>query len=169
MQKVFSVYQTALDYLEKATFAVTIILSALLLFNTSLGMFFDTFMGESIPWTEEVNTLLFVWVSLLGAGIIARFGGHIGVDTLTERFPGKIQYCFRVLHTLLALILVWVMVEYGVQLAKFVGKSQSSIYLDINLFWYYLAVPVSGVILGLASIAYVLPDPREKEPGAQPE
>ncbi|MCB2228234.1 MAG: TRAP transporter small permease [Desulfarculaceae bacterium] len=166
MQKVLSAYHTVLDYLEKATYAVVIILSGLLLFNTSLGMFYDTFLGESIPWTEEVNTLLFVWLSLLGAGIIARYGGHIGVDTLTERFPDKVQYGFRVLHTLMALILVWVMVEYGVQLAKFVGKSQSSIYLDINLFWYYIAVPVSGVILGLASIAYVLPDPRKREPGA---
>ncbi|MCF8032835.1 MAG: TRAP transporter small permease [Desulfarculaceae bacterium] len=166
MQKVFSAYHTALDYLEKATYAVVIVLAALLLFNTSLGMFFDTFMGESIPWTEEVNTLLFVWLSLLGAGVIARYGGHIGVDTLTERFPAKVQHGFRVLHTLLALIIVWVMVQYGVQLAEFVGRSQSSIYLDINLFWYYIAVPVSGVILGLASIAYVLPDPRENKPGA---
>lgn len=169
MQKLLSSYHTALDYLEKALYAVVIVLAGLLLCNTSLGMFFDHIVRESIPWTEEVNTLLFVWLALLGAGIIARYGGHIGVDTITERFSSRMQYGFRILHSLLALIVVWVMVEYGYQLAQFVGKSQSSIYLDINLYWYYIAVPVAGVFLGLFSIAYVLPDPRKEKSDEQPE
>ena len=63
---------------------------------------------------------------------------------------------------MLALILVWVMVRYGAKLAVFVGKSQKSLYLDINLFYYYLAVPVAGVLLGLGSIGHILPDPRPK-------
>lgn len=162
MQKFLSSFHTALDYLEKATYAVVILLAGLLLFNTTLGMFFDHFVGESIPWTEEVNTLLFIWVALLGAGVIARYGGHIGVDTITERFSSPVQYGFKVLHALLALVVVWVMVQYGTQLARFVGKSQSSLYLDINMSWYYFAVPVAGLILGIFSIAYVLPDPRKK-------
>ncbi len=164
MRVVLSAYQSFLDVLERATYFVTILLMGLLLFNTSLGMAFDTFGGYSLPWTEEVNTLLFAWCCLLGAGAIARVGGHIGVDTLLERLSPPIRYGLRVLHTLLALLLVWVMVFYGIKLAEFVGMSQKSLYLDINLIYYYMCVPVGGVILGLNCIGAVLPDPREASP-----
>lgn len=160
MQGFFAAYQTFLDSLERATYFTAMMLMGLLLFNTSLGMAFDSFVGYSLAWTEEVNTLLFAWVSLLGAGAIARFGGHIGVDTLIERFPPRIQFYFRILHMLLALILVWIMVYYGIKLASFVGMSQKSLYLDINLIYYYMCVPVGGIILGLNCIGAVLPDPR---------
>jgi C4-dicarboxylate transporter DctQ subunit len=160
MKHFLSAYQNFLDGLEKATYFVVISLLGLLLLNTSLGIAFDLFIGYSLAWTEEINTLLFAWGSLLGAGAIARYGGHIGVDFLIERFSPRHQYYFRLLHTLLALIIVWVMIYFGTKLAFFVGHSQRSLYLDINLRYYYLSVPVSGIILGLNSIGAVLPDPR---------
>ena len=162
MHKLFISYHIFLDILEKVTYLVVIVLMGLLLLNTALGMFVDTFLDDSLPWTEEMNTLLLVWTALLGAGIIAREGGHIGVDTLIEHFPKRSLHWMRVFHLLLALLVVWVMVYYGAKLAEFVGRSQSSVYLDISLYYYYIAVPVSGVILGLSSIGYVLPDPRKQ-------
>ena len=160
MKNFLITYQTFLDGLEKATYFVVILLMALLLLNTSLGIAFDLIIGYSLAWTEEVNTLLFAWVSLLGAGAITRYGGHIGVDTLIEQFRPEHQYYFHVLHMLLSLLIVWVMVYFGIKLAFFVGQSQKSLYLDINLLYYYLAVPVGGIVLGLNSIGAVLPDPR---------
>ena len=160
MNHFLSAYQNFLDGLEKATYFVVILLLGLLLINTSLGIAFDLFIGYSLAWTEEINTLLFAWGSLLGAGVIARYGGHIGVDFLIGRFSPRHQYYFHLLHMLLALIIVWVMIYFGTKLAFFVGQSQRSLYLDINLRYYYLSVPVGGIILGLNSIGAVLPDPR---------
>ena len=28
-----------------------------------------------------------IWLTFLGAGLVLRYGGHIGIDTLHERFP----------------------------------------------------------------------------------
>ena len=28
-----------------------------------------------------------IWLTFLGAGLVLRYGGHIGIDTLQERFP----------------------------------------------------------------------------------
>ena len=160
MNKILTAYQIFLDGLEKITYFVVILLMGLLLFNTSLGIAFDLFVGYSLAWSEDVNTLLFAWSSLLGAGAITRYGGHIGVDTLIARFRPQHRRYFYLLHMLLSLLIVWVMIYFGTKLAVFVGRSQTSVYLDINMFYYYLSVPVAGAILGLNSIGAVLPDPR---------
>lgn len=153
-------YQTFLDWLEKAIYVITVALAALLFLNTSMGIIWDQFIGNSIVWIEEINNLLFTWLIFLGAGVVARYGGHIGVDMVFEILPAQLQNIVRVIYMILALIVVWVMVFYGMRLALFVGQYQASIYLRISLFYYYLSVPAGGVLLGLFSIGVALPDPR---------
>ena len=136
---------------------------ALTLLNTSVSLFFDEVIGYSLAWSEEVNTLFFCWTTFLGAALIARYAGHIGVDTLVNYLPPKLKKGVLWFNTFLALIVVWVMFYYGTKLAFFVGKSQKSIYLDLNLTYYYLAIPVSGVILGLNTLGFALGGSRESE------
>lgn len=156
MERFKEIYGTFLDWLEKPVMFVAALCMGLALLNTALGILSDTVLGSSLAWNEEINTLFFCWTSFLGAGVVARYGGHIGVDTLIAYFPEKLRQAVTWLHTVLALVIVWVMFYYGTKLAFFVGKTQTSLYLDINLTLYYLAIPVGGVILGLNSIGYVL-------------
>ncbi|WP_243612488.1 TRAP transporter small permease [Shimia aestuarii] len=161
MNKLLSGYQTFLDWLEKAAMALAMMLTALLFLNTANGIIVDQVVGNSLVWIEEVNNLLFAWAVFVGAGVVARHGGHIGVDMVYSVLGPRLQLLMRIGYLVLALIIVWVMVYYGVKMALFVGKYQTSLYLDINLFYYYLSVPVGGVLLGLFSIGATLPDPRE--------
>ena len=68
MKKLISGYQTFLDWLEKATMALAMIMAALMFLNTSTGIIVDQVVGNSLVWIEEVNTLLFAWVVFVGAG-----------------------------------------------------------------------------------------------------
>ena len=36
---------------------------------------------------QEVSRYLMIWLTFLGAGIVLRYGAHIGIDTLQERVP----------------------------------------------------------------------------------
>ncbi|TDK50680.1 TRAP transporter small permease [Antarcticimicrobium luteum] len=160
MNKLLIAYQAFLDLLEKASMAVAMILTGLLFVNTATGIIVDQVVGNSLIWIEEVNNLLFAWAIFIGAGIIARRGGHIGVEMIYDLLGPYLQWVLRIVYAALALIIVWVMVYYGVKMALFVGRYQTSLYLDINLFYYYLSVPVGGALLGLFSIGAALPDPR---------
>ncbi len=155
-------YQIFLDKVEHVVVFLSGALLALLLCNVLLGIFVDSFIGYSITWTPEMSVLLFSWVVFLGAGAIARHGGHIGIDFLLERFPPGLHFLVRVGHVILAVILTVVMIYFGVKMAFFVGKFQSSVYLDLSLFYYYFSVPVGGLLLGLNSIGAILPDPRKE-------
>ncbi|POF33906.1 TRAP transporter small permease [Roseibium marinum] len=163
MKRVAELYQLFLDYLERGTLLVAMILVAGLFLINAAGIVTEQVTGSSLVWVEEVSNLLFTWVVFLGAGAIARRGGHIGVDILHDFFAPKVMAALRVLFAALTLIVVWVMVYYGYKMALFVGRSQTSLYLDINLYYYYLSIPAGGLILGLNAIGSALPGAPDQE------
>ena len=158
MKKLLDSYQLILDILEKAVFFIACLVLGLLFFNNLADILANLTVGQSLLWSEEINTLLFSWVSFLGAGAIARHGHHIGVDMVYGRLGKRGQYNLRFLYMILSLVVVFVMVYFGTKMALFVGKYQKSLYLDISLFYFYLPIPIGGVIFGLNSIGAVLRD-----------
>jgi TRAP-type C4-dicarboxylate transport system permease small subunit len=168
LERVLASLQLAFDYVEKAAYGVAMLLMAALFLNTANGILVKQFTGSSLVWVEEINNLLFAWTVFIGAGVIARIGGHIGVDIVYIMLGAKLQRLMRILYALLALIVVFVMVFYGIKMANFVGRSQTSLYLSINLYWYYLSIPVGGALLGLFTVSAALPDPRRVSPVHEP-
>ncbi len=163
MEKYISRYQIFLDWLEKAAMTLAMFLAALMFLNTASGIIVDQVIGNSLVWIEEVNILLFAWVVFIGAGVVTRYGGHIGVDLIYSALSPVLQLVLRIGYLVLTLIVVWVMVYYGFKMALFVGKYQTSLYLDINLFYFYLSVPVGGALMGLFSIGALFVDPRKRK------
>ena len=45
----------------------------------------------SVPWSEEFSRILLIWIGMLGAGIAAKHGLHVGVDLLMMILPRKIR------------------------------------------------------------------------------
>ena len=41
----------------------------------------------SILWVEEVSRYTMVWLTFIGAGLVLRYGGHIGIDSLQQGMP----------------------------------------------------------------------------------
>lgn len=162
MKKLLIGYQTAVDVLEKACMAIAIVLTGLLFLVTAYEIIANQIAGNSPVWVEEISNLFFAWAVFIGAGVIARHGGHIGVELIYEMVGPLLQFMLRVGYAVLTLVVVFVMVYFGWKMARFVGQYQTSLYLDISLFYYYLSVPVGGLLLGLFSVAAALPDPRAK-------
>src|SRR5262245_66399091 len=44
-------------------------------------------LGDPLIWSEELARYLFVWVSMIGAALAIRQGGHFGLDLLIRRMP----------------------------------------------------------------------------------
>jgi len=156
-------YQAFLDRLEKIAVWVTSFLLALLLGNETLGILFDIFGSQSIPWTTELSVCLFAWLVLLGSTILFRHGAHISLDFLVDYFPEKLRFFLRIGYAGLAIIVVIVFIYFGAQLAFFVGRFQKSVYLGLSLFYFYLSVPVGGLLMGLNALGMILPNPRREE------
>jgi TRAP-type C4-dicarboxylate transport system permease small subunit len=162
MQNFSLAYQAFLDRLEKLAIWITSLLVVVLLGNETLGMVYDL-LGRSIPWTTELSVCVFAWVVFLGAGILTRRGGHISLEIIVERLPPSWQAWLQVIYAILAIAVAVVLIYFGGQLALFVGRFQKSVYLELSMFYFYLSVPVGGLLICLNSLGTILPNPRKEE------
>ena len=73
-----------LVHLSRYTIGLFLIATTGLLF---VNTFFRYFFNFSLTWGEEVARIVFVWIVFLGAGLLAREGGHISLDVFFNMLP----------------------------------------------------------------------------------
>jgi TRAP-type C4-dicarboxylate transport system permease small subunit len=100
---------------------------------------------ESILWVEEVSRYLMIWLTFLGAGLVLRYGGHIGIDTLQDAYPRQAPAIRRVIFVLLLgffEFMVWIGTRYAM-----LTWAQTTPVLQIPVGIVYLAMPVGFALL----------------------
>ena len=87
----------------------------------------------------------------------------MSLEIISERLPSSWQSWLKVIYAILAIAVAAVLIYFGGQLALFVGRFQKSVYLGLSMFYFYLSVPVGGLLIGLNSLGTILPNPRKEE------
>ena len=152
MHILFRAYSRFLDGVEKLFYLLTCAVLLALLTVTVGGIVCDMILAISLPWVEETMVLLFGWVILLGAGLIMREHGHVGISALITLVPRKIQSAVYFFNLCLILCVAVAMVYFGIDVTLYAGARQTSLYLDIPFSYFYGAVPVGGFLLLLFCI-----------------
>src|SRR3954462_8624627 len=75
------------DWVARLETVAVILLMALLTAVTFAQVVTRYLLGDSLIWSEEAARYLFVWVSMIGAALAIREGGHFGLDLLIRRVP----------------------------------------------------------------------------------
>jgi TRAP-type C4-dicarboxylate transport system permease small subunit len=106
---------------------------------------------HSILWVEEVSRYLMIWLTFLGAGLVLRYGGHIGIDTLQDAVPRHAPWIrasiFLVLFAFFA-VMIWLGVRYTL-----LTWAQTTPVLQVSMGAVYLAMPIG---FGLAVVHLLL-------------
>jgi len=100
---------------------------------------------ESILWVEEVSRYLMIWLTFLGAGLVLRYGGHIGIDTLQDSLP-RHAHIVRVVIFAFMLGFFGFMVWIGTRYAMLTW-GQTTPVMQIPVGVVYLAMPVGFGLL----------------------
>ncbi len=77
-----------LRWLVGAMFATIVIL-------TISQVFFRFALDSPLVWSEELSRLLLVWVTFIGAAVVAWDGRHLVVDVLFIRMPARLREIVR--------------------------------------------------------------------------
>lgn len=109
---------------------------------------------HSILWVEEVSRYLMIWLTFLGSGLVLRYGGHIGIDSLQKRFPRQAVFLRLVILAIIigfCATLAWIGVQYAER-----TWAQTTPVLQIPVGFVYAAMPVGFLLLILhaALMAY---------------
>jgi len=116
---------------------------------------------HSILWVEEVSRYLMIWLTFLGAGIVLRYGGHIGIDTLQERLPRHAPW-IRSLIFIFLLAFFGVMVWLGTRYAMLTW-GQTTPVMQIPVGAVYLAMPIGFVLLIVHLLIMAAPYVRHRQ------
>jgi TRAP-type C4-dicarboxylate transport system permease small subunit len=101
--------------------------------------------NHSILWVEEVSRYAMIWLTFLGAGLVLRHGGHIGIDTLQTRLPRwapTIRATIFVLALGFCMFMAWIGTRYAT-----LTWNQTTPVLQIPVGFIYLALPAGFVLL----------------------
>lgn len=135
-------FDNALLKLNRWVVIIILAAMAMMVFaNVALRFLTD----ESILWVEEVSRYLMIWLTFLGAGLVMRYGGHIGIDTLQDSFP-RHAVLVRWIVVLLLLGFFGFMVWIGSRYAMLTW-GQTTPVLQIPVGIVYLAMPVGFGLL----------------------
>ena len=108
--------------------------------------------NNSLYWSEELGKFIFVWISWLGISLGERYGEHIKITMLVDRFPHRVAQIFNIISEIIVIGICAVTLYYGVTL---VFSQMGTRYAGIKISgaWGYAAVVVGCALMILRSIA----------------
>jgi len=116
-------------------------MAAMVFVNVALRFTTD----RSLLWVEEASRYLMIWLTFLGSGLVLRYGGHVGIDTLQEALPRHAAAIRAIIFVILLgffALMVWV----GLRYAAF-AWNQTTPVLQIPIGAVYLAMPVGFALM----------------------
>ena len=136
--------------------AVLLFAAALILVNAQIV--FRFVLSLSVPWTEEVSRLVFIWLAFLGAAIGLREGTMIVIDTLPELIGPAWQKVMGPIVRLISLAVILFLFAGSIPLVQSVWPTTLSTVDWISNGWAYLAFTVSFGLMALYSAMPLLRD-----------
>ena len=100
---------------------------------------------RSILWVEEASRYTMVWLTFIGAGLVLRYGGHIGIDSLQQAAP-QLAPAIRTVVVVVMALFFCTMIVVGIRYASLTW-AQTTPVLEIPVGAVYLAMPVGFVLM----------------------
>ena len=98
------------------------------------------FIGHPFAWTEELCTVLFVWLSFMGASVAAWQRRHICVDNIVGKLNPAMAKTMKII--ILALILVFLVVLFA-GAVKFLPRTVHATTVALGIPRYASYVPIA--------------------------
>ncbi|MDP0499800.1 MAG: TRAP transporter small permease [Verrucomicrobiota bacterium JB022] len=140
-----------------------IVSMALLVLAVLWGVVSRYVLGSPSSWTEPLATYLLMWVSLLGAAVVFRERGHLGVDYFMTIINPNARRIAKLAAELIVMSFAGYVMVYGgsslVSRALATGETVAG--LGMLLGPIYLAIPISGVFFMLFGIEHLVEWARE--------
>ncbi|WP_416356588.1 TRAP transporter small permease [Aureimonas phyllosphaerae] len=111
--------------------------------------------GGGITVSEEVSRIFFVWLTFVGAVVVARDGSHMGVETFVARFgPGGRKVLM--LATNVLIVICCAVFFWGTWRQTPIHSGNYAPITGISMIWVYGVGFVASVGMGLVAAAQAL-------------
>jgi TRAP-type C4-dicarboxylate transport system permease small subunit len=115
-------------------------------------------LNHPSSWTEELATILMLWVSFLGAAIGFARRSHLGVDYFTGLLPERRRKIIEIAgYVIIAFFAAAVLCYGGYRLVYLTLKTnQVTPALGLKRGYVYMALPISGLFITLFMVEMMI-------------
>jgi TRAP-type C4-dicarboxylate transport system permease small subunit len=143
-QRIWPIYEAIVNSAAVALFSAMVVV-------TTLGVFFRYVLNNALPWAEEADRYLFIWLSFVGASITMRHKAHIAVDLLLRYVAPAWHH--RLVLIAQACVLVFLGLAFWASLPVIELTSETrATATDIPMSWVYLAVPTGCILIAIETL-----------------
>lgn len=131
------------------TIAIFVVMVAVVIFQ----ILFRFVLKVSVPWTEELSRLLFMYIGFFGTAIAVREKELIVVDLLLERLPATLRKILNVLIFVATFLFFSILLVGGI---KVYGKVKGTYFATMDFVsngWMYIAL-IIGMSMTLLSMLF---------------
>ena len=125
-----------------------VIFLACLIVLTVGGVLKRYILRNPISWLEEIQALLFMWITFIGGSAAFRYASHVSIEILVDSLPKKIGGLIERFDVLLQLLILGYLCyqefTYYLQLIS-TGKVTNLLRIPYSVA--YLALPIGGVLM----------------------
>ncbi len=113
-----------------------------------VSVVFRYVLDTPLSWTEELASLLFAWLTFVGAYVGFRTRSHIAIDTLVVFLPQGIRRVLARLVDVGVLCLLLLFVWQGVSLTL-TTRGLEYPAMEISRGYLYASLPLGGILMAL--------------------
>ena len=142
------VIDKACSIIEKIMLVIFGISIMVLVLVTVYGVIMRYVVNAPVPWIEEIQMILVVWMTFFGMCVTILERGNIAISLLVDKFPRGLRAVVRVIGWLvMAATLMLVMWLGFTRFNNLLSSSQITAVLHIPKYVQYMAVAFSGVVM----------------------
>jgi TRAP-type C4-dicarboxylate transport system permease small subunit len=116
-----------------------------------LQVFFRYVAKTSVPWTEEIARVLYIWLVFIGVAIVEAENAQIKTTYLLEKFPLKVRYVLEVIINILSIVFLIIFFVGSIKMLR-----ESWIYMLGSIPWMSGGVIYIPAVIGAPLAAWYL-------------
>ncbi len=126
-------------------------LLCVLVLMTVLAVALRYVAGSPLAWSEELSTLMILWIVMIGAVYAKRKDAMLRMDIFFNLMPPGLRRVLTILQEIIHCLLFGLMIYFGFKLALHAGAKTLPL-LGVPVFWLYASLPVGACGLLLMSL-----------------
>jgi TRAP-type C4-dicarboxylate transport system permease small subunit len=156
-QRVWRVYEGVVNWTAVGLFSAMVVV-------TTLGVFCRYVLNDALPWAEEADRYLFIWLSFVGSSITMRHKAHIAVDLLLRYVSPAWGRVLALVGQGCVLVFLGVVFWASAPVIELTSETRATA-TDIPMSWVYIAAPVGCVLIAVETLRLMTRTWAEKRQG----
>lgn len=125
-------------------------------------------VGTSLIVTDELSRYLMVWTAMLAAVLLVHEDGHVRIALVENLVGPRAGLVLHVISQLVVLAFFAVVVVASVIMMPSIAQ-QNTVTLGVSIMWFYLALPITLVLMAALTIRNTVRRLRGRDGPADPQ